>query len=231
MRDYPTVQLRRNGHRPNLATLGATETDNSIAYSGWLQAFSLRPARPCCQTDQHNKFYMRIFTTRAYRLQQLGYLLSGQPRQFPLLDTQRFNQLQRILIGDLPAPHRLASSDLSEGYQRLNQAIRNGNVVATGRDGMYRLKLKPSAELLKHCLITFNRLDWPLDTTELEVACWRAAYIFQAIAILERWTGNGMLYPLHGHLVVILALHDYLAYVREDHGLGLQANPGQLHAY
>ncbi|MBX9915406.1 MAG: site-specific integrase [Pseudomonadaceae bacterium] len=131
-------------------------------------------------------------------------------------------------LGDLPAPHRLASSDLSEGYQRLNQAIRNGNVVATGRDGMYRLKLKPSAELLKHCLITFNRLDWPLDTTELEVACWRAAYIFQAIAILERWTGNGMLYPLHGHLVVILALHDYLAYVREDHGLGLQAIPSSL---
>lgn len=131
-------------------------------------------------------------------------------------------------LGDLPAPHRLASSDLSEGYQRLNQAIRNGNVVAMGRDGMYRLELKPSAELLKRCLIMFHRLDWHLDTTELEVACWRAAYIFQAIAILERWTGNGILYPLHGHRVVILALHDYLAYVREDRGLGLQAIPSSL---
>jgi hypothetical protein len=83
MRNYPAVQLRRNGHRPNLATLGATETDNSIAYGGWLQAF---------HADSHSQ----SVSTPATRLSA-----QWSPRQFPLLDTQRFNQLQRILIGDL----------------------------------------------------------------------------------------------------------------------------------
>lgn len=131
-------------------------------------------------------------------------------------------------LGDLPSPHRLTSSDLSEGYQRLNQAMKDGYGVTMGRDGRYRLKIKPSAELLTRCLIHFDRLDWPLDTDELEVACWRAAYIYQALAGLERWPGNGMLYPLHGHRVVLLALHDYLSYIREGHGVGLQSIPSSL---
>lgn len=131
-------------------------------------------------------------------------------------------------LGDLPSPHRLTSSDLSEGYQHLNLAMKDGYGVAMGRDGRYRLKIKPSAELLTRCLIHFNRLDWPLDTDELEVACWRAAYIYQALAALERWSGNGMLYPLHGHRVVVLALHDYLTYIRESHGVGLQTIPSSL---
>lgn len=138
--------------------------------------------------------------------------------------------LQRVQLplGDLPTPRRLACANLAQGYERLTQAIRHGNVIALGADGVYYLKIQPSAELQHRLLFDFHRLDWRLDTTELEVACWRSAYIFQAITEIECWQNEGDLYQAQSFRATILALHDFLAYVRKDHGFGLQHIPPSL---
>lgn len=141
---------------------------------------------------------------------------------------QQLYQDLHLPLGDLPTPRRLASSNLAEGYQRLTDELQRENVIYQGNDGGYHLKIVPTPPLLRWCMLDFHRLDWPLDTTELEVACWRSAYIFQAVVLLERWEGTGILLPQHDFRVFVLALHDYLAYVRKDHGFGLQSIPASL---
>lgn len=138
--------------------------------------------------------------------------------------------LQRIQLplGDLPTPRLLACASMAQGYERLTQACRTSNAMALGPDGFYYLKLNPSTELRSRLLVDFHRLDWCLDTTELEVACWKAAYIFQALVELERLELRGRLHEVQRFQATILALHDYLAYVRKDHGFELHHIPLSL---
>lgn len=110
--------------------------------------------------------------------------------------------------GDLPSPRLLACASLAQGYERLTQACRTANVIALGPDGSYYLKITPSTELRNRLLVDFHRLDWCLDTTEFEAACWKAAYIFQALVELERWEMRGGLHEVQRFQATILALHD-----------------------
>lgn len=131
-------------------------------------------------------------------------------------------------LGDLPSPQLLACASLAEGYERLTQACRTSNPIALQPDGFYCLALTPSPELRSRLLVDFHRLDWCLDTAEFEVACWKAAYIFQALVELERLDIRGCLPEVQRFQVTILALHDYLAYVRNAHGLELHHIPQGL---
>lgn len=131
----------------------------------------------------------------------------------------------QLPLGDLPSPQLLACANLEQGYQRLAQACRTANPIVLDPDGIYRLRLTPSTELRSRLLVDFHRLDWRLDTSDFEVACWKAAYIFQALIELERLDIRGRMPEVRQFQVVILALHDYLAYVRKEHGVGLHHIP------
>jgi integrase len=131
----------------------------------------------------------------------------------------------QLPLGELPSPQMLACADLAQGYERLNQACRIANPIALDTDGLYRLTLTPSTELRSRLLVDFHRFDWCLDTSEFEVACWKAAYIFQAMVELERLEIRGHLPEVRRFQVMVHALYDYLAYVRKDHGVGLHHIP------
>lgn len=143
-------------------------------------------------------------------------------------DFREILQHLHLPLGDLPTPRLLACANLAQGYERLTQACRSTNVLGLGADGFYYLKIHPSSELQNRLLFEFHRLDWCLDTTELEVACWKAAYIFQALLELERWEKTGHLHESQSFRATTVALHDYLAYVRKDHGFGLNHIPPTL---
>lgn len=190
----------------------------------WSLGQDFEMARRCTEKLNHN-FDEMVSNALAQRWHAQRILQAIERIREDFKETLQHIQLP---MGDLPTPRLLACANLAQGYERLTQACRSANVISLGLDGSYYLKITPSSELLSRLLFEFHRLDWCLDTTELEVACWKSAYIFQAMSELERWERTGRLFEVQSFRATTVALHDYLAYVRKDHGFELNHIPPSL---
>ena len=136
--------------------------------------------------------------------------------------------------GALPSPTELDKQDLSAAKQRLaDESAKHTTLYSTMPGDELILSIAPSDALQSALDLRFQRLDWPLGTSEHDKAQDAAIYAFAAITQLEQYTPDKTL--RHPATFNALALHEYLCHARPDCGAHLADIPpdlpGSLAAY
>lgn len=129
----------------------------------------------------------------------------------------------------LPHPSTLSRSDLTVGRERLERLALDGPVLfRTSPGGELVITIHASAELRRLTRLDWYRMDWPLGTSDEQVATDAAIYILAAIDHLERLDPEQAVSARFKGAFSLMALYEYLHYARPDKGTGLDRLPASL---
>ncbi|WP_314017849.1 site-specific integrase [Stutzerimonas degradans] len=153
-----------------------------------------------------------------------------------LLDLQRFHLevAEALKFADRvwkvrPSPRALANQDLTAAHARMMKESAERVVLYSHEPGgEIFFALTPTPALVKALGVGFVRFDWPLGTSNHDVASDAARYIYAALDVLETVPFSRARFSQETPAFAALTLYEYLCNARPDQGRNLMHIPPAL---
>ncbi len=153
-----------------------------------------------------------------------------------LVDLQRFHLAvaEALKFADRawkvrPSPMKLANQDLSVAHARMMKESAERVVLYSHEPGgEIFFALTPTPALVKALGVGFVRFDWPLGTSNQNVASDAARYIYAALDVLETVPPSPGRYSKESPAFAAMTLYEYLCHARPDQGRNLMHIPQAL---
>lgn len=128
-----------------------------------------------------------------------------------------------------PSPMKLANQDLSVAHARMMKESAERVVLYSHEPGgEIFFALTPTPALVKALGVGFVRFDWPLGTSNQNVASDAARYIYAALDVLENVPPSPGRYSKESPAFAAMTLYEYLCHARPDQGRNLMHIPPAL---
>lgn len=128
-----------------------------------------------------------------------------------------------------PSRIALANQDLSGAHARMMKESAERVVLYSHEPGgEIFFALTPTPALVKALGVSFVRFDWPLGTSNHDVARDAARYIFAALDVLETVPASRARYSKEYPAFAALTLYEYLCHARPDQARNLMHIPPAL---
>lgn len=128
-----------------------------------------------------------------------------------------------------PSPMKLANQDLSAAHARMMKESAERVVLYSHEPGgEIFFALTPTPALVKALGVGFVRFDWPLGTSNQNVASDAARYIYAALDVLETVPPSPGRYSKESPAFAAMTLYEYLCHARPDQGRNLMHIPPAL---